>query len=70
MPGSLQAPHIRLLDHTVVVAYVKLVQSPTSHGQHSTTAFEEIRGFSRLRSELLRVMDLAEGVETQAGEVS
>ena len=43
MPGSLQAPHIRLLDHTVVVAHVRLVRSTTSDGQHSTTAFEETR---------------------------
>ena len=52
MPGRLQAPHIRLLDHTVVLAHVRLVQSTTSDGQHRTTDFEEIRGFSRLRSEL------------------
>ena len=68
--SSVRAPHIRLLGDTAVVAYVRLVQSTTSDGQHSTTAFEEIRGFSRLRSELLRVMGLAGKVETQAGEVS
>ena len=52
MPASVRAPHIRLLDDTVVVAHVRLVQSTTSDGQHSTTDFEETRGLSRLRSEL------------------
>jgi ketosteroid isomerase-like protein len=32
-----------VLDDTAVVAYVRLVQSTTSDGQHSTTAFEETR---------------------------
>ena len=41
--SSVRAPHIRLLDDTAVVAYVRLVQSTTSDGQHSTTAFEETR---------------------------
>ena len=36
-------PHVRLLGDTAVVAYVRLVQSTTSDGQHSTTAFEETR---------------------------
>ena len=50
--SSVRAPHIRLLGDTAVVAYVRLVQSTTSDGQHSTTDFEETRGLSRLRSEL------------------
>ena len=41
--SSVRAPHIRLLGDTAVVAYVRLVQSTTSDGQHSTTAFEETR---------------------------
>ena len=35
--------HVRLLGNTAVVAYVRLVQSTASDGQHSTTAFEETR---------------------------
>ena len=41
--SSVRAPHIRVLGDTAVVAYVRLVQSTTSDGQHSTTAFEETR---------------------------
>ena len=41
--SSVRAPHIRVLGDTAVVAYVRLVQSTTSNGQHSTTAFEETR---------------------------
>ena len=41
--SSVRAPHIRLLGDTAVVAYVRLVPSTTSDGQHSTTAFEETR---------------------------
>ena len=41
--SSVRAPHIRLLGDTAVVAYVRLVQSTTNDGQHSTTAFEETR---------------------------
>ena len=41
--STVRAPHIRLLGDTAVVAYVRLVQSTTSDGQHSTTAFEETR---------------------------
>ena len=41
--SSVRAPHIRVLGDTAVVAYVRLVQSTTSDGQHSTVAFEETR---------------------------
>ena len=41
--SSVRFPHIRLLGETAVVAYVRLVQSITSDGQHSTAAFEETR---------------------------
>ena len=41
--SSVRSPHIRLLGDTAVVAYVRLVQSTTSDGKHSTTAFEETR---------------------------
>ena len=41
--SSVRAPHIRVLGDTAVIAYVRLVQSTTSDGQHSTTAFEETR---------------------------
>ena len=41
--SSVRVPHIRLLGDTAVVAYVRLVQSSTSDGLHSTTAFEETR---------------------------
>ena len=41
--SSVRAPHIRVLGNTAVVAYVRLVQSTTNDGQHSTTAFEETR---------------------------
>ena len=41
--SSVRFPHIRVLGETAVVAYVRLVQSTTSDGQHSTTAFEETR---------------------------
>ena len=41
--SSIQAPHIRVLGDTAVVAYVRLVQSTASDGQHSTTTFEETR---------------------------
>ena len=41
--SSVRVPHIHLLGDTAVVAYVRLVQSSTSDGQHSTTAFEETR---------------------------
>ena len=41
--SSVRVPHIRVLDDTAVVAYVRLVQSTTNDGQHSTTAFEETR---------------------------
>ena len=41
--SSVRSPNIRLLGDTAVVAYVRLVQSTTSDGQHSTTAFEETR---------------------------
>ena len=41
--SSVRAPHIRVLGDTAVLAYVRLVQSATSDGQHSTTAFEETR---------------------------
>ena len=41
--SSVRAPHIRVLGDTAVVAYVRLVQSTASDGQHSTTAFEETR---------------------------
>ena len=37
--SSVRSPHTRLLGDTAVVAYVRLVQSTTSDGQHSTTAF-------------------------------
>ena len=41
--SSVRTPHIRVLGDTAVIAYVRLVQSTTSDGQHSTTAFEETR---------------------------
>ena len=41
--SSIRTPHIRVLGDTAVIAYVRLVQSTTSDGQHSTTAFEETR---------------------------
>ena len=41
--SSIQTPHIRVLGDTAVVAYVRLIQSTTSDGQHNTTAFEETR---------------------------
>jgi calcium/calmodulin-dependent protein kinase (CaM kinase) II len=41
--SSVRAPHIRVLGDTAVVAYVRLVQSIASDGQHSTTTFEETR---------------------------
>ena len=41
--SSVRAPHIRVLGDTAVVAYVRLIQSTPSNGQHSTTAFEETR---------------------------
>ena len=41
--SSVRSPHIRLLGNTAVIAYVRLVQSTTNDGQHSTTAFEETR---------------------------
>ena len=41
--SSVRAPHIRVLGDTAVVAYVRLVQSTASDGQHSTTTFEETR---------------------------
>jgi calcium/calmodulin-dependent protein kinase (CaM kinase) II len=41
--SSVRTPHIRVLGDTAVLAYVRLVQSTTSDGQHSTTAFEETR---------------------------
>ena len=41
--SSVRAPHIRMLGDTAVVAYVRLVQSTASDGQHSTTVFEETR---------------------------
>ena len=41
--SSVRSPNIRLLGDTAVIAYVRLVQSTTSDGQHSTTAFEETR---------------------------
>ncbi len=46
--SSVRAPHIRLLGDTAVVAYVRLVQSTTSDGQHSTTAFEETRVWHKI----------------------
>ena len=47
--SSVRAPHIRLLGDTAVVAYVRLVQSTTNDGQHSTTAFEETRVWHETR---------------------
>ena len=47
--STVRAPHIRLLGDTAVVAYVRLVQSTTSDGQHSTTAFEETRIWHKTR---------------------
>ena len=41
--SSIRSPHIRLLGNTAVVAYLRLVQSTTSDGRHSTMAFEETR---------------------------
>ena len=41
--SSITSPNVRMLGDTAVVAYVRLVQSTTSDGQHSTTAFEETR---------------------------
>ena len=41
--SSIQTPHIRVLGDTAVVAYVRLIQSTASDGQHSTTAVEETR---------------------------
>ena len=46
--SSIQSPNIRLLGDTAVVAYVRLVQSTTSDGQHSTTAFEETRVWHKI----------------------
>jgi len=41
--SNVRSPHLRVLGDTAVIAYVRLVQSTTSDGQHSTTAFEETR---------------------------
>ena len=41
--STVRLPHVRLLGDTAVIAYVRLVQSTASDGQHSTTAFEETR---------------------------
>ena len=46
--SSVRSPNIRLLGDTAVGAYVRLVQSTTSDGQHSTTAFEETRGWHKI----------------------
>jgi len=46
--SSVRTPHIRVLGDTAVVAYVRLVQSTTSDGQHSTTAFEETRVWHKI----------------------
>ena len=46
--SSVRSPHTRLLGDTAVVAYVRLVQSTTSDGQHSTTAFEETRVWHKI----------------------
>jgi calcium/calmodulin-dependent protein kinase (CaM kinase) II len=46
--SSVRSPNIRLLGDTAVVAYVRLVQSTTSDGQHSTTAFEETRVWHKI----------------------
>ena len=47
--SSVRAPHIRVLGDTAVVAYVRLVQSTASDGQHSTTAFEETRIWHKIQ---------------------
>ena len=41
--SNVRSPHLRVLGDTAVIAYVRLVQSTTNDGQHSTTAFEETR---------------------------
>ena len=47
--SSVRTPHIRVLGDTAVIAYVRLVQSTTSDGQHSTTTFEETRIWHKIQ---------------------
>ena len=46
--SAIHAPHLRLLGDTAVVSYVRLVQSVSADGQHSTTSFEETRVWQQI----------------------
>ena len=44
----IRSPHLRLLGDTAVVSYVRVVQSVSSDGQHSTSSFEETRVWQQI----------------------
>ena len=46
--SSIRSPHLRLLGDTAVVSYVRVVQSVSSDGQHSTSSFEETRVWQQI----------------------
>ena len=46
--SSIRSPHLRLLGDTAVVSYVRLVQSISADGQHSTSSFEETRVWQQI----------------------
>ena len=44
----IRSPHLRLLGDTAIVSYVRVVQSVSSDGQHSTSSFEETRVWQQI----------------------
>ena len=44
----IRSPHLRLLGDTAVVSYVRLMQSVSADGQHSTSSFEETRVWQQI----------------------
>ena len=44
----IRSPHLRLLGDTAVISYIRVVQSVSSDGQHSTSSFEETRVWQQI----------------------
>ena len=49
--SSIRSPHLRLLGDTAVVSYVRLMQSISADGQHSTSSFEETRVWQQIEGD-------------------
>lgn len=45
---TISSPHVRVMGDAAVIAYVRLVQSPTTNGGYETSASEETRVWQRI----------------------